>query len=564
MVKPFANAPNASMRPESVLPAVLLSRYLFFLTQRPISRSNTHFVRQRIRGLQSLGPLLDGGQDELLSAGARLLETLGPSNVYEVSERIQQILFPFARAEVPTAYISADAPPPPGFLGACEHILLVLGPAIGIGDEIVTFPLPRWIKRANPGAHLTTLTAYEGLWDGVPGVDRVETYVDHTAIVGAMRGEHDVGDADLVVLVDFENPELHKAVTAEPGIAKYAELSLGARALAAVDNREGWTYHQTLPAGSFRNVYDGFDELARRLGVSPDAADRLDRAAGRSGDGGELRVFVSPFSSKYDPSPRYWSALLATLVPDETARAVRFVLDPGPNRATGSFAAGVARAAAARRPKAGVSFTVAHADRGGTLSLPGVFAELARAELAVCADSFTAHAAPRMACTTIVVASPGLENWRVPSDRSYYFDAETPLADLVAGMRQILELHGVGAAASVKPPVGDPEARLAAADAELGAAVTDDAGFEALCSAYERFSAARAAVLGRVADWPPAAAALAADHGYDIPARDLNGHRATPAGLEPDLRRFVQDHWLSWRNTNLRKYLHRRLGEVRR
>jgi ADP-heptose:LPS heptosyltransferase len=540
----------------------MLSRYLFYLTQRPISGSNAHYVRQRIHGMQSLGRLFDDEDHELLSTSRRLLQTLEPSNLREVSERLQLTLFPFARADIPATYISAEAPPPPEFLRSCERILLVLGPAIGIGDEIVTFPLPRWIKRANPEAHLTTLTAYDGLWNGVAAVDRVATYDHHDAVVDAMRGEHDIGTFDLVLLVDFENPELYRAVTAEKKIARYAELSLGARVLAAVDNVEGWTYHQTLPVAYFRNVYDGFDELARSLGVSPDAADRLDATCSDRDGNGDLRVFVSPFSSKYDPSPRYWSTLVSTLIPDNAGRAVRFVLDPGPNATTQRFATEVARAAAARsRP--GVSHDVAVADGPGRLSLTGVFAELKRADVVLCADSFTAHAAPRMACTTLVIASPGLENWRVPSDHSYYFDAETPIGQLVSGMRQVLELHGIGTADAARPSVGDAEERLAQADAELGRAVAADASITELCSAYERFRAARGEVVDRLAVWPPAAATLTGDYAYDTPTRDLNGDHTFPPGVEPDTRSFVKNHWLTWRNTNLRKYLDSRLQTVR-
>jgi len=554
-VKPFTHASQAVPQVETVLPAVMLSRYLFFLTQRPISRSNTHYVRQRIHGMQSLARLLAAGEHELLATGVRLLQILDPGNLHEISERLQLTLLPFARADVPAGYISAEAPPPPGFLGSCNRILLVLGPAIGIGDEIVTFPLPQWIKRVNPHAHVTTLTAYDGLWDDVAGVDRVAIYRDLRAVVSAMRGEGDAGKVDLVLVVDFENPQLYRAVALEKEIARYAEVSLGARVLAAVDNREGWTYHQTLPVAYFTNVYDGFDELAWRLGVAPNVADRVDANSTRRPRDGDLRVFVSPFSSKYDPSPRYWTSLLSTLVPDHRGRPVRFILDPGPNSTTQRFASGVTRAAAARSHQPGVSHTVAVPDRTSGLSLRGVFAELKRADVVVCADSFAAHAAPRMGCTTLVVASPGLEDWRVPSDRSYYFDAELSIGDLVSGMRTVLGLHGIGAKAVPRPPVGNAEQRLVGADAELGQAVADDASFSELCAVYERFCAVREDVIARLADWPPAAATLAGDHAYEIQARNLNGYRRLPPGFERDARNFVKNHWLTWRNTNLRKYL---------
>jgi hypothetical protein len=557
-MRPFPHAASIEAPPDTVLPALLLSRYLFFLTQRPISTSNTHYVRRRIHGLQSLAALLDPGRHELLATGVELLRTLEPANLHELAERIELTLLPFAQAEVPTSYIAAEAAPPPELLRTSERILLVLGPAIGIGDEIVTFPLAAWIKRVTPRAELTTMTAYDRLWDGVAGVDRVVVYRGHDELVRAIRGEHAAGRHDLVLLVDFENPELYRAVAHEPQVARYAELSVGARVLAAVDNRSGWTYHQRLPDASFRNVYDGFDELARRLGVVPDPADRF--GPPRSADAGEpLRVFVSPFSSKYDPSPVWWSALVSLLAPSGSGRPVELVLDPGPNARTRRFAAGVARAAAARAAQ-GVSCSVAGAEPGG-LALPEVFEELARTDVVLCADSFAAHAAPRYGCTTLVVASPGLESWRVPSGRSYYFDAERPLAELVTAMRPVLALHGVGGNGSA-PPVGDVERRLARADAELADAVSNGSTLAALCTAYERFGAARHEVVGRVAGWPPDARALTRDHAYDEPARSLDGGPSAAAAFEADTRRFVQNSWLGWRNTNLRKYLAARLSEA--
>src|SRR5204862_312112 len=142
-------------------------------------------------------------------------------------------------------------------------------------------------------------------------------------------------------------------------------------------------------------------------------------------------------------------------------------------------------------------------DEAGKLSLPAVFAELRRADVALCADSFVAHAAPRLGCSTLVIASPGLENWRVPSSRSFYFDAERPIGEVVSAMRQILDLHGIESSATARPDVGDAERRLARADDALGRAVANGAAADDVRRAYEQFTAAHAEVVARVGDWPP-------------------------------------------------------------
>jgi hypothetical protein len=221
-------------------------------------------------------------------------------------------------------------------------------------------------------------------------------------------------------------------------------------------------------------------------------------------------------------------------------------------------AADIVRSATARSHAPAASCVLASADGRGGLSLPGVFAELERADVAVCADSYAAHAAPRLGCTTLVVASPGLENWRTPGDRSFYFDADRPIEEVAAGMREVLRLHGISTN-QAEPSIGDAEQRLAHADLELGRALENGAGLGELWNAYERFGTAQAEVGGRVAAWPPPAAALAREHPYDFGRRSPNGNGAITPELERDTRRFVQNHWLVWRTTNLRKYLESRL-----
>ena len=59
----------------------------------------------------------------------------------------------------------------------------------------------------------------------------------------------------------------------------------------------------------------------------------------------------------------------------------------------------------------------------------------------------------------------------------------------------------------------------------------------------------------------PLAAALARDHPYDFRRRAPNSNGAITPELERDTRRFVQNYWLVWRTTTLRKYLEARLQE---
>ena len=553
-------APTGGPAPE-VLPALLLSRYLFFLTQRPISASNTHYLQQRIRGLQSLGVEL-GVTDGVTSA---LLRSLTPTTLREIAERLQLHLLPSARAELAPRFVVADTALPPDFLGDADRVLIAFGPAIGIGDEIICLPLPSWLKAANPAADVTVLSSYEGLWDRVSGVDRVRQYPDDARLLAALRGREE--PADVVILVDFENPELYRAVAGDPAMGRYVELSLGARVLTAVDNRDHWVYRPPPITGYFANFYDALTRLAAAAGLpAVDTPARfatltgprraLRNAAGR----GELVLYACPFTSKYDPSLRYWIRLLRELVPADPAAAVRIVLDPGATPAARHFSAQLAAALVGHPAGAAVAVELARPDRRHTLSIRGVLAELSRVDVVVCTDSFTAHAAPLLDCTTMVLARPGLRNWRAPHPRSFSFDGERPLPETVAGMRQILGHHGVLRPPDRQlPPLGARERRLVDAAGELGRLFDGvDGGrpdLDRAQAAHGRFAAARDAVVRGLPRWPSGARALLWDEPYDVPLRRLDGASAVPPAVRTALLNHVEHDWLCWRNSNLYKYL---------
>jgi hypothetical protein len=550
-------APGALVTPELKVPVVLLSRYLYFLSARPISRSNTHYLQTRIHGLKSISRFLDAPE---AADSKKILSSLTPANFREMAERLQLSLSPLSMTELPRNYFATDKAPPDDFVGSARRILLLLGPGIGIGDEIVTFHLPLWLMGANPSAQITVLTAYEDLWNAVGGVNQVATYRGYDTVIQAMRGNSELGPFELVVFVDFENPELYEAITYEQRIAKYAEISLGGRILVAVDNCERRIYRLSMPTFSLRSVYDSFEWLARGLGACADGVNRyVGVVAGEPPvPDGPVVVFVSPFTSKYDPSPQYWSRLLAKLATSGWARPLRIVLDTGPNLSTKRFSSEVARAAAAHCPRSSVSFEVAASAVPDGLSLADVFAQVEQAHVVICADSFTAHAAALTNATSLVLATPGLEYWCVPYQRSFRFDAQAPLADLSAAMRLVLAHAGAGSPQDHGRPVaGDEVRQLVDCDLQLASNLAGDAGFATLFATFQRFTALRRAVAERVAGWPAGARELVRDGLDDVRLGGLDAFDGAPVPerLHADAVLHIEDRWRQWRRSNLRKYL---------
>ena len=430
---------------------------------------------------------------------------------------------------------------------------MVTGPAIGIGDEIILFPLPAWIKAGNPGVEITVVSGYDGLWNAVNGVDHVLHYRTHRELLDVLRG-----DAELVLFADFEKPGLVPLMACEPGSATYVELSLGAQCAAVVDRNSRRLWSVGMPLDTTLNYYEALNRLVEWTGITPRSPARycgIVRQAPKNADG-VLRIFVSPFTSKYDPSPIYWGRILALLIPRSPRRAVEFVLDAGASPATQRFSATLATSAAVRAVP-DVRFSVAHDDGSRTLSLKGVFSELERAHAVICADSFAAHAAPQYGCPTLVIARAGLENWRTPSPRSFYFDLEQPMEGMLAAMREILDVCFPGLLDRPQPavPFEAAASRLDQDTRELNAALVDAATSSngTIHAARQRLIESHRAVIKTIPDWPEEFRGLVHQDGINRVWRDLDEHEIDLPDHE--LIRHLQLELRNWELTNLRRFV---------
>jgi hypothetical protein len=420
---------------------LLLSQYLYFLSRRPISESNLHYLLSRLHGLQSLAPVFAGSGHPVLERVVLQLRQLHPSAFRRVAAALQLSLIPLARGarELPKDLVVQDSTPGTDWIAGVNRVLLVFGPGIGIGDELILAPLPAWLKRANARLSVTTLSGYRGFWDRVEAVDRDLQYSSNLDLLKALRSIPPYDDVDLVVFVDFEAPELYRGVAADRGVKKYLEISLGARSAFLFDAERRWMFriHHVTPY--FSNYYHALHQTLRALGLNPEPAAHFTnvvrRRAQKADDG--LDVFVTPFTSKYDPSVVYWGRLLTAVAQRTGPCPVHFHLDTGKTWRTQRFAIELARSLAARLPP-NVELRLARDGTPPSLSLPRVYDYLDRCHAVVCADSFAAHAGPLFDCLTLVLAKDELKDWRVPFDGSFYFDPEWPLDQVAAAMGELL------------------------------------------------------------------------------------------------------------------------------
>lgn len=421
------------------LPLTMLIRYLFFLDRRPVSSSNSHYLTKRLAGLKSLTRFF---AERGLDIPATVVQRVNGLNAANLGRHVKPLLadlHALAPRAFPADVVVSRQPPPPDLFAQGKRVLLLFGPAIGIGDEIISFSLPSWIKRAIPEAHVTVMSAYDSIWERVHAVDARRSYRDYADVVTMLRGDVADDTFDLVVLVDFELPGLLPALCAEPGLTSYLEIGMGARRISAWDGRRRRMYEYDQYSPYFRNFYHSLRDLCRWLGWPADLAQReqvLLRSEQRP-DPATLSIFVCPFTSKYEPSEEYWCRLLAAVTSRLGRRPIRLIMEPGANGKTERFAVNVSRATQAL-VQSDVQCGLSMLEGGRTLSLAGVFQQMEQCQAVICTDSFAAHAAPLFDCTTLVLARANLQDWRVPSPRSLYFREEDPLPSLALGMRSVL------------------------------------------------------------------------------------------------------------------------------
>src|SRR5690242_5803364 len=125
---------------DSLLPLTLLSRYLLFLGRRPVSSSNSHFLQSRIAALQSLAWRFENSPNPVVRTVAAQLRSLTCANFHRLGPAMQIALVGYSCDDLPRDFIvSREKPELDGWRDA-QRVLIVFGPGIGVGDEILCFP----------------------------------------------------------------------------------------------------------------------------------------------------------------------------------------------------------------------------------------------------------------------------------------------------------------------------------------------------------------------------------------------------------------------------------------
>jgi hypothetical protein len=550
---------DSSELSQLTFPTLLLKNYLHFLSRRPISGSNVHFKAGRISSLQSLAPLLAGAANPDIARAAQVLHTLTPGNLTRLAPEILRALQKQTEPQLPRGIIASTGAPDAAFFKGVRRALLVLGQGIGIGDEILTFPLAGSLRRMmQPESELTVLSSYRDLWQDVEGVDRQAMYGGLSELVEAVRS----GGFDLVAMVDFERPGLLSTLCSEPGLDRYIELAMGLRQLAIVDKPRGRMWQLPQPDPYFANFYQHMERMQLWLGdKNPILRGADGRVAGRK-TAQELVIYVSPFTSKEDPSERYWGELLVKMLPPDLrdGERIRILVDSGANYSTRAFATGLVHAVQGAG-NAGVCCEAASTFGlgGSLLSLSDAMRRIGQADIVVTADSFPAHAGQLFQKLTLVLARDGVENWRAPAGGNFYMRAAQPLGEISLQIRAILnDLAGIGKRGEM-PFLRETEpfrSLAAAADRLRAASMCECAHGSAdeVRALWNKCRELTRAAVECAPDWPPGYDVLLVDHDYAELLPELAPCASDTDLKSLDARLHLLCRFAEWENSNLVKY----------
>jgi hypothetical protein len=544
---------------DTLLPLTLLSRYLHFLVRRTVSASNKHFRTIRLLALQKLAPLLEHSDDLAIQELAANLSSLTPANLEYFAPKIQLALRDVAGAKLPRQVLVCSESPAPELFSGIHRVSLIFGPGIGIGDEILCFSLPAFFQAFLPEARIEVASMYDGLWNPVTEAQVSRYYSDLSELVEILR-EGDERD-QLSCVIDFELPGLVPAVAREGRLSHYIELSIGHRSAAAFDARNQFLYRS--PELNVSNFYHSLAELQRWIAPSAPARSfaPFGTARARLDERRPIRLLASPFTSKENPSLRYWCELLSNIVPRNVRRQVEFLLDTGPNHHTQAFAVALLKCAQAQSTPA-VHYKLAQERAGKCITVPETITLLEDVDALIAADSFLAHAAGYFGCTACVLAPAGLEHWRAPAPTSFYFRLKDSGAEVALGIRFLLnELFDRSGACAREVSTCQ---ELACKSTQLSLALASEAPLSELSRAWQLAQNAYYNAIATIRDWPKGALVLFSDQDYNTlwvnapPCSHLMGG-ARAHLLRSHLRRLFND----WANSNLCKYLDREKAAVR-
>jgi ADP-heptose:LPS heptosyltransferase len=402
---------------------LVTSRY--HLTSRPMSYSNADWFRRLARqcdrllahlreegwaaleppveaGLAGLDPMNDGIETWLVDPEARRAARRAWRVQYHTC--FAGLSQPWSRLAPDEALTLARWPTP-------RRILVTVGPNIGIGDQLILFPLVQALRARFPAALIESLSSHASLWELCPAVDRaVQAADDLLAIPVAARDLLAQERDALVVFTEFASAPFYRNLEVVPGFDRFVYVDSGARCGRLVDQRRGAV--RELEGDPEQSIFEFCGAARHWLGLAAAGEPYGAAAAARWRPLRAPRVvYLNPFSSKDHAriSPLWWSRVLAEAAAGGPIAATIFA---GTNEECRRFARAIA---------AGLGGSGCTAALHGERAVPSVGETITAAmhsDAVLGLDTFTGHLPMLCATRAVVVFFDGRggswDGWRSP------------------------------------------------------------------------------------------------------------------------------------------------------
>lgn len=306
---------------------------------RPISFENRIYLRERTREINNLGREINALIPELKPAWQSIAkgvaELLSGMSIKHDQEDFAQIIPACDQTkyrdfwEDAVTYIPANRGPLLQKKGY-EKIIVVIGPAMGLGDEISCFEFVKSFKTAFPGSTFELYSFYPELWRTVSSESRVHSMVGRPmAAFDRIDKEIGQGETDgiLVVFVNFSGLYLHLAFCLERIKPDIVEVAVGKGTMWYSSGKGGPTQIDQ----AMDSVYPGNGAALRKLAirlVGNKKSSNTEPWDFRVGSGGEIfRLLVNPFTSKeIFLTPKDWAAILKNSFKQNPSRKAVFCM----------------------------------------------------------------------------------------------------------------------------------------------------------------------------------------------------------------------------------------------
>jgi len=401
----FPAPPDEQVR-RAIWPVQLARQIAYSLFARPISAGNDTYIRECLSGLASL------------RGGAAV------SRIPRVAHAVDGVLHAPTREALEHLVHEVDAV---GYATWCSEVeprvlrfgrlrgavfrrlLFVVGPGIGLGDEIAVLPFQRMLSNAFPDAAVEVYTSYPALWHAAaPGV-RTRTQVHRPGKAYERIEELNAAGEARTTLASFVNFS---------GLEMLLPYRIAAIPMPALEYAVGIGRVDFLPPGQplermialdpdAPSMIRARDALALHLLGIREAPRETPRSAPRSKHRDELVLLLNPLTSKEMPlTPQGWARLLRT-VRDALPRRCRMIVRvyPGLSQSAHEIARSVIDACR-------------HSLRAGDVLEPlvqpfdrltsgnavrAVMNALADADLLLGMDTFSAHLAARVGTPSVAI-----------------------------------------------------------------------------------------------------------------------------------------------------------------